>query len=160
MEEMEGLKRFDTYEPVAADRVPHDEDIYDCLLILHRKRGKDNKVDRFKARIAACGNQMNATEIFSNGTVRTSAPTIRHSSYKTCEAVAVQLEMECQQFDVSSAYLQGDAVFIGRNVYVRFPYGCRSYDERGVEIVMLLKRGLSMARLTLAVSGITLSHTG
>ena len=143
-DEHDNLVRFQVFEPWAADCVLCDEDIFDCMLVCKRKRGKDNEVIKHKIRCVLCGNQMVSSAKLGNSKtctdLRTHSPACRGSSLKCAFAVGVLHDMRRQDFDVDAAYLQG--VYTDRRVFARAPKYYRRYDERGVELVWLLRRAL------------------
>ena len=142
--ENENLKRFGVYEKIPADQVPADEDIFDTMLLCRRKRGENNEVTKHKVRCVLCGNQMVASakrgQSKTTADMRTHSPACRSSSLKCCFAVGVLDDLRQLDFDVDAAYLQG--VYVDRRVFARAPKHLRTYDERGVEEVWLLKRAL------------------
>ena len=125
-------------DPIAADAIGDDEDIYDTMAVCKIKRGADNVKTRVKTRFVLCGNQMNKS--VKRIEMRTMSPTIRSATFKSCCAVAAIEGMRHSAFDVVAAYLQGE--FNGQRVVARAPRGFRTFDERGVEIVWILKRPL------------------
>ena len=137
-EELANLDRFDVIDPIAADAIGDDEDIYDTMAVCKIKRGADNVKTRVKTRFVLCGNQMNKSA--KRVEMRTMSPTIRSATFKSCCAVAAIEGMRHSAFDVVAAYLQGE--FNGQRVVARAPRGFRTFDERGVEIVWILKRPL------------------
>lgn len=88
------------------------------------KRGDDGKVNRYKARLCARGfNQVpgiDYQQIFS--------PTTRYDSIRIIFSIAAKYNLEIQQFDVKTAFLNGD---LEEEIYLEIPDGVL-VDKRNV----------------------------
>lgn len=80
------------------------------------KKNENNKVIRYKARLCARGyNQIKDVdyqEIFS--------PTTRYDSIRIILSIAAKYNLEIQQFDVKTAFLNG---FLEEDIFIEFPKG-------------------------------------
>ena len=99
--EMKSILKNDTW--VIVDR-PAGEKVIGCRMVLRNKLRPDGTLERRKARLVAQGfNQIPGIH-FSE----TFAPVARPGSIRLLMAIAARFDMRVRQFDVATAYLNGD----------------------------------------------------
>ena len=129
-DELLAHERNGTWELV--DR-PDGRYVIGCRWVCKLKYHADGRVDRYKARLVAQG----FAQIFGLDYHETHAPTLRYVSLRLILALAAGRDLELQQLDVTTAYLNAD---IGEEVFMRQPEGFE--DPNRPDAVCLLKKAL------------------
>jgi hypothetical protein len=100
-EEMDGLERNKTWDLV---ELPKDKKVVDCKWVYKLKKGVDDKVERYKARMVAKGYSkkegIDFHEIFS--------PVVNLVSVCVMLALFALLDLELEQLEVKTTFLHGD----------------------------------------------------
>ena len=128
--EVDALEENHTWELV---ELPKSARPINCKWVYKIKVDKDGSVERYKARLVAKGFQQvegrDYNEIFS--------PVARMSTIRTLIALATAYNLELDQMDVVTAFLNGD---VEEHIYMRQPTG---YEIEGKEhMVYKLKKAL------------------
>ena len=131
-EEIDSLMKNNTWELV--DK-PASKKITKCRWIFKVKEGlNENDPVRFKARLVAKGftqvEGVDYTEIFS--------PVVKYKTIRLMLSLAVQLDLEVEQLDVKTAFLNG---FLDEEIYMSQPPGF-VIEHGDKEQVCKLKRSL------------------
>lgn len=113
--------------------LPDGRYVIGCRWVCKLKYHADGRVDRYKARLVAQG----FAQIFGLDYHETHAPTLRYVSLRLILALAAGRDLDLQQLDVTTAYLNAD---IGDEVYMRQPEGF--VDEQRPHAVCRLKKAL------------------
>ena len=95
---------------------PDGRYVIGCRWVCKLKYHADGRVDRYKARLVAQG----FAQIFGLDYHETHAPTLRYVSLRLILALAAGRDLELQQLDVTTAYLNAD---IGEEVFMAQPEG-------------------------------------
>lgn len=112
--EEEMLRLMGTFsEPLTA---PADKRPIKAKWVLAVKRDGAGNIEKYKARLVARGDMQQEGIDYTN----TWSPTGRPTSHRILLALAVEHEWETRQFDISSAYLNGN---LKEEVYMRLPNG-------------------------------------
>ncbi|SCZ98636.1 BZ3500_MvSof-1268-A1-R1_Chr3-1g05516 [Microbotryum saponariae] len=98
-------------------RPPHGAIIIGSMWVLMVKRDAEGKIVKYKARLVARGDMQRRR----GEQIDSFSPTGRAASHRLLLALAVENEWETRQFDVSSAYLNGNLG--GTEIYMRLPSG-------------------------------------
>lgn len=108
--------------------VPAGETALTSKFVLNAKKDVEGKLDKYKARLVACGNNQVAgrdyTEVF--------APTVQHATVRILLALAEAQGLAVHQTDVKTAFLNGD---LDEKIYIRPP----PYVRNGKEVWLLNK---------------------
>ena len=103
---------------------PADANIVTSKWVLKIKRLADGSVDKYKARLVARGfTQQEGKDFFE-----VFAPVGRHTTLRALIAHAVIQDLDIEQSDVSTAYLQSD---LQEDVYLRLPEGVQAVKVSG-----------------------------
>ena len=100
------------------------------------KRGARGQILKWKARLCARGDQQTYGLDYDS----TFAPTVKYQSLRTLLALAAFYDLEVEQFDVVTAFL--NAELTDAEVYMRQPDGYIKYDEDGTPLVCKLQRAI------------------
>ena len=110
---------------------PKDQKVLRGRWVNRRKRNMDGEVVKYKSRWVVRGYEQREGVDFNE----TYAPTVKSMAYKLLFARIAALDLECDQVDINTAFLNGD---IDTQVYVEQPEGF----EDGTGRVCLLKKSL------------------
>lgn len=104
-----------------------------CKWVFKLKHGADGQIARFKARLVAQG----YSQQYGSDYDEVFAPVVRQTTFRTLMAVAAKQRMIVKQYDVKTAFLNGD---LQEEIYMRQPPG---YVSKGNERkVCKLKKSL------------------
>lgn len=112
-DEYESLIKNRTWELI--DR-PENQNVVDNKWVFKIKRKPDNSIERFKARLVARG----FTQQYGIDYFETFSPVVRFTSIRIILAIASRRKMHLRQFDVKTAFLNGD---LNENVFMEQPVG-------------------------------------
>lgn len=112
-EEYESLIKNGTWEIVER---PGDQKIIDNRWVYKLKKNLDGSIDRYKARLVARG----FTQEFGINYNETFSPVVHLTSVRIILAIAASRKMKLKQFDVKTAFLNGD---LDEVVYMEQPTG-------------------------------------
>lgn len=129
-EELENLKRNKTWELVPR---PKNRKIVKCKWIFKRKLNKDGQVERYKARLVACG----YTQVEGIDYKETFSPVIKTKSIRSLLAFSVEQNWQVHQLDITAAYLNGT---LSETIYMEQPP--QDLNNKHTEEVCLLKKSL------------------
>ena len=125
---MKSLQELDVFD--AVDKPAGPVKLLKNKWVLKRKRTKQGLIERYKARLVAKGflqaKGIDYEEVF--------APVARHATLRALLAVAAAYDLELEQIDVKTAFLNGD---LQEDIYME-PPAC--YDFGGK--VLKLKKAL------------------
>lgn len=110
---------------------PQGLNVVDNRWIFKVKMNPDNTVERYKARLVARG----FTQQYGIDYSETFSPVVRFTSIRSILAIVAQKRMHMMQFDVKTAFLNGD---LDENVYMEQPVGLNDNTPR----VCKLKKSL------------------
>lgn len=109
--------------------LPSDRKPITCKWVFKLKKDQDGKILRYKARLVARGcsqrSGIDYTETFS--------PVIRYSSMRLLMAIAVKFDLEIEQMDAVTAFLQGE---VEETIFMRQP---ECYDDGSGRVCVLKK---------------------
>lgn len=108
---------------------PNNQRIVDNKWIFKVKENPDGSIVRHKARLVARG----FTQEYGIDYIETFSPVVRFDSLRAILAVAAEKEMHMKQFDVKTAFLNGD---LKETVYMHQPIG---YDDNSGRVCKLQK---------------------
>lgn len=139
---------------------PQGEKVISCRTVLRNKFKTDGKLERRKARIVVKGFSQRPGVDFHN----TFAPVARISSLRTLMAVAVELDMQIAQIDITAAYLNGK---MDTTVHMEKPdmlqemlakivttKNCAELTGKAKRMLSILKKGDKVCRLNKALYGL------
>lgn len=113
--------------------LPSGKNLVGSKWVFSLKRDAQGKVQRYKARMVARGfsqkEGIDYDEVF--------APVVRFNTVRAILALAAQYDLEVDQLDVKTAYLNG---YIDKEIYMKQPAGFE--DPQQPEAVCLMKRSL------------------
>jgi hypothetical protein len=129
-DEMNSLAKNSTWDLV---ELPRDRKIVGCKWVYKLKKGVDDKVESYKARLVARGyyqkEGIDFHEIFS--------PVVKIGSIRRMLALVALLDLELEQLDVKTAFLQGD---LDEEICMEQPEGF--VQNRNKKFVCRLKKSL------------------
>lgn len=112
-EEYDSLLQNHTWDLV--DK-PNGQKVIDNKWVFKTKSNPDDSIERYKARLVARGfNQQHGIDY-----EETFSPVVRYDSIRTLFAIAAAKKLKMRQFDVKTAFLNGD---LEENVYMKQPVG-------------------------------------
>jgi hypothetical protein len=129
-DEMASIRSHNTWK---LTELPSGTKAIGCRWLFKIKKHPDGSVDRYKARLCAKG----FTQKFGVDFNETFAPVAKSTSIRTMLAIAAELDLEIQQFDVDTAFLYGE---MDNPVYMVQPSGY--VDPEHPEWVCLLLKSL------------------
>lgn len=112
-EEINALTRNKTWEET---HLPQGKEAISSRWVFNIKQKPNGEITRFKARLCAKGFAQKEGIDFTD----TFSPTVRYDSIRILLAIAVQREYEIMQFDVKTAFLNGE---LKEDVYMLPPEG-------------------------------------
>ena len=118
--EYQSLLENETWKLV---KLPSGRKPVGCRWIFKSKRGKDGKIERYKALLVAKG----YTQRYGGDYDETFSPVVRYSSVRALLPYAVQNEMMIHQMDVITAFLNGS---LEEEIYMEQPPGYISEEEK------------------------------
>lgn len=127
-EELDSLSRNKTW---TLTQLPADRKAIKSKWVFRKKSGPDGKITRFKARLVAKG----CDQRYGIDYQETFSPVVRMDSIRLMIAIAASKRMKITQFDVKSAFLNGN---IDEDIYMQAPEGLS--DTNG--LVCKLNRSL------------------
>jgi transposase InsO family protein len=128
--EYESLMKTGTWELVP---LPEGKNVVGSKWVFKVKRNADNSISRFKARLVAQGFSQEAGTDFDE----VFAPVVRYSTIRLLLALAAVYNLEVDQLDVKTAFLNGELDY---EIYLKQP---ECYvDPDNPDYVCKLKRGL------------------
>lgn len=128
-EELTSLQENSTWKLV---ELPDDKKAIGCKWVFKVKQDADTKLTKYKARLCAKGyNQREGIDY-----EETFSPVIRYDSLRTLLALATKEDMEVKQFDVATAFLNGD---LTEEIYMKQPEG---YETENKDLVCKLQKSL------------------
>jgi len=129
-EEYQALVENRTWDVVEADSVPKGQQVLPCKWVFKTKRGAQNVVERYKARVVAGGHRqkegVDFNEVF--------APVSKHATLRLLYSKVAADNLELHSLDISNAFLNG---VLAEPVYMKLPKG---YEAPGM--VCKLKKTL------------------
>lgn len=125
-EEYDSLIKNRTWTLVEA---PVDQRVIDNRWVYKVKQNPDGSIDRYKARLVVRG----FTQEYGIDYHETFSPVVKFTSIRAILALAAAKRMKLKQFDVKTAFLNGD---LEENVYMSQPIG---YDDGSERVCKLLK---------------------
>lgn len=108
---------------------PNDQKVIDNRWVFKLKSHTDGRIDRFKARLVVRG----FTQQYGIDYKETFSPVVKHTSIRAILAIAASKKMRLHQFDVKTAFLDGD---LEENVFMKQPIG---YDDGSGKVCKLVK---------------------
>jgi len=112
-DELSSLQRNRVYELVD---LPPGRRAIGCKFVFKIKRAADGSVERYKARLVAKG----FTQVEGVDFSETFAPVAKFNSIRTILAIAAARNLDVQQMDVTTAFLNGD---LDEELYMQQPEG-------------------------------------
>ena len=114
---------------------PLDKQVIGSLWIFKLKRDSNGTVFKFKARVCARGDQQTCEVDYNEAF----APTLRYTTLRALCSLACSLDLEIEQFEVVTAFLNADVV---EDIYMHPPTGLNGTSVNGQRLVCNLKRSL------------------
>ena len=115
--------------------LPEGKNIVGSRWIFKKKLGKDGTVSRYKARLVAQG----FSQVLGQDYEETYAPVARLTSIRTILAFAAKHNLDVDQMDVETAYLNAP---VAEEIYLRQPAGMEREGPNGEKLVCRLKKSL------------------
>lgn len=115
------------------EELPKGKKTIGCRWLFKIKRNPDGSVNKFKARLCAKG----YTQKYGIDYNETFAPVARMTSIRTMMSIAAEKDLEVQQFDVDTAFLNSD---IDEEIYMDQPEGF--VDKNNPKLVCKLNKSL------------------
>lgn len=131
--EYESQIKNKTWELVPLESVPSDRRTVKCKWVLKIKRDQHGKISKYKARLVAKG----FTQVANMDFFETYAPVCTFATMRLLLAIAVEMELNVAQFDVETAFLNGE---LKEEVFMEQPYGFIS--EGNKKQVCRLRKGI------------------
>lgn len=128
-EELGNLERNGTWEIVPR---PRDQGVVKCKWIFRKKYDENGNLQRYKARLVACGYSQVQGIDFNE----TYSPVIKMKSIRILLAVAIERDWKIHQVDITAAYLNG---IVKETIYMEQPTILCKEDQ---DNVCLLKKSL------------------
>lgn len=129
-EEIGNLQKAQTWELVPR---PPSAKVITSKWVFRKKRDNEGKCIKFKARLVARGYQQLPGIDFHE----TYSPVIKLKSIRTLLAIAVEMDFEVHQMDITAAYLNG---VLEEDIYMIQPEGCTEKNKE--HLVCHLKKSL------------------
>ena len=117
--EIESIMKHNTWKLVP---LPKDKKAIGCRWLFKIKRNADGSIDKYKARLCAKGYTQKSGVDFNE----TFAPVAKMTSIRVLLAIAAEMDLEIQQFDVNTAFLYGT---IEEDIYMMQPTGFEDKDK-------------------------------
>ena len=117
-------------------RLPYGRKAIGCTWVYKTKRGKSGEILKRKARLCFRGDRQK----FGIDYQAVFAPTVKYQTLRTLLALAAYYDLEVEQFDVVTAFLNADLT--DSEVYMSQPDGYIKYDDKGVPFVCKLNKAL------------------
>lgn len=127
--ELDSLKASETWELVPR---PKGRQVVKCKWVFRRKYDANGDLERYKARLVACG----YSQVEGIDFKETFSPVVKLKSIRTLLAIAVEREWKIHQVDITAAYLNGT---LKEAVYMEQPKSSRARED---DKVCLLKKSL------------------
>jgi hypothetical protein len=115
--------------------MPLDKRVIGSLWIFKLKRDSNCKILKFKTRVCARGDQQTCKVDYNE----TFAPTLRYTTLRVLLSLACSLDLEIEQFDVVTAFLNAD---VDEDIYMHPPPSLPGTSPHGQRLVCKLKRSL------------------
>ena len=129
-EELSMMDKMGTWEKTPVDLLL-GRNVVDCRFVFAIKRDKKGKIIKYKARLVARG----FTQEFGVDYSDTFAPVVRMDTIRAVLAIAAIFNLEMRQFDVKSAYLNGD---LPELIFMNQPEGFGD----GTDKVLVLRKSI------------------
>jgi len=110
--ELDALNKNRTWELVDVKQLPLGRKSIGCRWVFKRKLNPDGTIERYKARLVAKGYGVDYDETF--------APMAKFNSIRVLLSIGAILDLEVQQMDVKSAFLNGR---LDEEIYMDAPEG-------------------------------------
>jgi hypothetical protein len=104
--------------------MPLDKRVIGSLWIFKLKRDSNGQVIEFKARVCARGDQ----QTYEVDYHETFVPTLRYTTLRLLLSLACSLDLEIEQFDVVTAFLNAD---VDEDIYMYPPPGLEGTSPHG-----------------------------
>lgn len=128
--EIDSFNKKGTWE---LTELPRGRKVVDCKWVFKIKRGTDNNIEKFKARLVARG----FTQTYGIDYTETFSPVVRYSTIRLLIAIAVKMDLKIEHLDVPTAFLNGD---LEEEIFLKQPEG---FIKKGQENkVYLLKKAV------------------
>ncbi|UYV85057.1 K02A2.6-like, partial [Cordylochernes scorpioides] len=128
-EEKQALIKNKTWELMD---LPDNAKAIGCKWIFRIKRKGNGEIDRYRARLVAKGFSQRRGIDYKE----TFAPVVRYDSVRVLLALATAMDMEIMQFDIKTAFLNGD---LDEDIYMQIPEGIEVENKN---LVCKLKKSL------------------
>jgi transposase InsO family protein len=130
--ELQAMSTYNTWELIRKTDLPPDTKLINSRWVFAIKRNQAGGIERYKARLVAKGFMQREGIDFTE----TYAPTSRHTSLRLLLALVPIKGWYCQQWDISTAFLNGD---LEETVYLSLPEGL---EHAGSGLVCKLNKAL------------------
>ncbi|UYV79065.1 hypothetical protein LAZ67_17000981, partial [Cordylochernes scorpioides] len=121
----------ESLEPELMD-LPDNAKAIGCKWIFRIKRKGNGEIDRYRARLVAKGFSQRRGIDYKE----TFAPVVRYDSVRVLLALATVMDMEIMQFDIKTAFLNGD---LDEDIYMQIPEGIEVENKN---LVCKIKKSL------------------
>ena len=95
-----------------------DYDVIHSTLVLKKKMKNEHEIDKYKARLCGCGNQLNDKRDYTNETY---SPTVNALVHSLLLQMMVVDQMHAASYDTIAAYLHQEYPSSLKPLYIRFP---------------------------------------
>ncbi|UYV66363.1 hypothetical protein LAZ67_4001469, partial [Cordylochernes scorpioides] len=112
--------------------IPDNAKAIGCKWIFRIKRKGNGEIDRYRARLVSKGFSQRRGIDYKE----TFAPVVRYDSVRVLLALATVMDMEIMQFDIKTAFLNGD---LDEDIYMQIPEGIEVENKN---LVCKLKKSL------------------